>query len=64
MNTYHTVKRQAGTIRSDHQWDIEVRINSPALVATLKTSDVILQFSLVQLVNEVSLKEQVIDSFK
>lgn len=45
-----------GAEGSDHKRDVQVRINPPALVATLQTTDIILQLPLVQLVDQVSLR--------
>ena len=40
--THHTSKRLAGPVRPDDQWNIKVRVDSPALIATFQTPHVVL----------------------
>lgn len=54
--THHTAICLAGSKGSDHKRDVQVSIDPPALIATLQTTDVILQLPLVQLVDQVSLR--------
>lgn len=54
--THHTAIGLAGSEGSDHKRDVQISINPPALVATLQTTDIILQLPLVQLVDQVSLR--------
>lgn len=54
-HTYHTAVSLTGSEGSDDQWDVQVRVDPPALIATLQTAYIVLQLALVQLVNQVSL---------
>lgn len=54
--TYHTAKGLTGSERPDDQWDVQVRVDSPAFIAALQTAHVVLQFALVQLIYKVSLR--------
>lgn len=51
VETHHTAIGLAGSKGSDYKWDVQVRINPPALVAALQTPHIILQLPLVQLVD-------------
>lgn len=53
--THHTAICLASSKGSDHKRDVQVRVNSPAFVATLQTPNIILQLPLVQLVDQISL---------
>lgn len=57
-DTHHTAVGLAGPKGSDHERNVQVGVNPPALVAALQTADIILQLSLVQLVDQVSLRRQ------
>lgn len=54
--THHTSKRLAGPVRPDDQWDVKVRVDSPALIATFQAPHVVLQLALVQFIYKVSLR--------
>lgn len=54
--THHTAIGLTGSEGSDHKRNVQVSINPPALIATLQTTDIILQLPLVQLVDQVSLR--------
>lgn len=53
--THHAAKSLAGPEGPDDQRDVQVRVNPPALIATLQTPHIVLQFALVKLVDQVSL---------
>lgn len=54
--THHAAKSLAGPEGPDDQRDVQVRVNPPALIATLQTAHIVLQLALVKLVDQVSLE--------
>lgn len=50
-DTHHAAVGLAGPKGSDDEGNVQVGVNPPALVAALQTADIILQLSLVQLVD-------------
>lgn len=54
--TYHTAEGLAGAVGADDQRDVQVGVDPPTLIPTLQTANIVLQLTLVQLVNKVSLK--------
>lgn len=57
-DTHHAAVGLAGSKGSDDERNVQVGVDPPALVAALQTADVILQLSLVQLVDQVSLRRR------